>query len=84
MSQQDDASIEFLWNSHSYLNEYIRFADTKAEIVIGWTSAVIGALLASGFHKHFDVSIIGVLCFASLAVLVTAFVFGFMAVWPSA
>ena len=43
MADEQDQN-EFFWKVHSYTNEYIRFADTKAELVIGWTLALVGAL----------------------------------------
>src|SRR5689334_35084 len=74
--------VEFLWNTHSYVNEYIRFADTKAELVIGWTSAVMGALLAADFDKNFGLSASGILSAVGLGCLLAAFVCAFMAVVP--
>lgn len=44
---------EFQWNVHSYINEYIRYADTKAALVIAYASAMIGLLYTKGLHKAF-------------------------------
>jgi len=44
--------IDFLWKVHSYTNDYIRFADSKAAIVAGAVSTLIGALIASGIFDH--------------------------------
>jgi hypothetical protein len=44
------ARNEFLWRVHSYINDYIRFADTKAQLTIGWSTAVAGALIAAHFY----------------------------------
>lgn len=77
-----DERLAFLWNVHSYLNEYIRFADTKAAIVITWTSALMGALAADGFHKKFALTTYGGLCFAGFALLVLAFGCAFAAIIP--
>ena len=44
---------EFLWNVHSYTNEYIRFADAKAGVVITLASALIGALFTADLHHAF-------------------------------
>lgn len=49
-----ETSRGFLWNVHLYINEYIRFADMKAELVIVWDTAVIGGLLAVKFPTLFD------------------------------
>jgi hypothetical protein len=73
---------EFLWNVHSYLNEYIRFADTKAALVVTWTSALLGALVAGSFHKRFALTITGGLCFAGFVLVVLAFACSFCAVIP--
>ncbi len=43
---------EFLWNVHSYLCEQIRFADTKAALVIGWSSVVIGFAISKDIHRQ--------------------------------
>jgi hypothetical protein len=72
----------FLWNVHAYLNAYIRFADAKAQLVIGWTSAIVGALLASKFPERFSCSTSGLLAVAGSLCLVTAFAFAFVAVVP--
>jgi hypothetical protein len=44
---------EYLWKVHSYINDYIRFADTKATFCFGISSALIAALFASNSHEHF-------------------------------
>jgi hypothetical protein len=48
-----DDKQEFLWNVHSYTNEYIRFADTKAAVVVAWSSAIIGALASQSVQNRF-------------------------------
>src|SRR5689334_3382691 len=35
---------EFVWNTHEYLNEYIRFADSKAAAVFAIGAAFLGVL----------------------------------------
>lgn len=52
MSHQDNAISQsnpetFLWETHKYTNEYIRFADTKAAFTAGAATALIGSLVAS-------------------------------------
>jgi len=42
---------ESLWSVHSYINEYIRFADQKASALIGVNSAVIGGIVWADLHK---------------------------------
>lgn len=53
MQAQDqcDAKSEFAWSVHSYVNEYIRFADTKAAVVVGWCLAVFSGIYATNLHK---------------------------------
>jgi len=48
---ENEAAGPFLWNVHSYINEYIRFADTKAALVIAYGSALAGVFYAKGLHK---------------------------------
>src|SRR4029077_19894370 len=47
------AKREFLWNVHSYINNYIQFADTKAGFCVGIASALMAALFASKSHELF-------------------------------
>lgn len=42
-----DAASTLLWDLHSYTNEYIRFADTKAAFIATACTALIGSLVAS-------------------------------------
>ena len=41
---------DFLWKTHSYMNDYIRFADTKAAIVIALSTALLGGLITAEAH----------------------------------
>jgi uncharacterized integral membrane protein len=41
---------EFLWNTHQYLNEYIRFSDAKAGVVIVFASGIIAAMYSVQLH----------------------------------
>jgi len=43
-------ALDFQWKIHAYVNDYIKFADAKAAVVIAWTSALIGALYAVRAH----------------------------------
>jgi hypothetical protein len=43
--------LDFAWKTHEYLHNYVRFADTKAALVIAWCSTVLGALYAAGLHS---------------------------------
>lgn len=42
---------EFLWKVHGYTSEYIRFADSKAAVVIAISTALIAALFAARCHE---------------------------------
>jgi len=44
-------ALEFGWNVHTYLNEYIRFADAKAGVVMAWCAALIGAMFSARVHE---------------------------------
>lgn len=50
------AKSEFAWNVHKYTDDYIRFADTKAGLVLTYSSALIGALYASRLHLRFTMT----------------------------
>jgi Family of unknown function (DUF5706) len=44
---------EFLWKVHAYMNEHIRFADTKAITVIAWSGAMLSTLVANNAFTNF-------------------------------
>lgn len=43
-------SLDFLWKVHSYTNDYIRFADQKAGLVLAVESGLIAAMYAAKLH----------------------------------
>ena len=47
-SSAADIPLPFLWEVHRYINEYIRFADTKAAFLMTAASAIVGALVSTG------------------------------------
>lgn len=49
-SKDEKSKQEFLWNTHQYINEYMRFGDTKAAFVAAFSTALIGALYTAKFH----------------------------------
>ena len=51
-SNADSALLEFLWRIHSYTNDNIRFADSKAGIVIAISSGILAALFGIRAHHH--------------------------------
>jgi len=46
----DSGRLDYFWKAHSYVSDYIRFADAKAGAVIAWSTTVGGALIAKGFY----------------------------------
>ena len=44
------STAEFTWKTHDYVNAYIRFADTKAGVVIVFCSGLMAALYAAKVH----------------------------------
>ncbi len=73
---------EFLWHVHSYINDNIRFADTKAHLVIGWATALAGALAASGFYHAMVWPWPALGRLSGLVVLVFSVVFGVCVIRP--
>jgi hypothetical protein len=52
-----ESTSDFLWEVHKYMNEYIRFADTKAAFIAAAATALIGSLVASSlFDSSFRTS----------------------------
>lgn len=47
------AQSEYLWNTHKYKNDYIRFADTKAAFTVAFCSALLAAMYKDGLHQVF-------------------------------
>lgn len=43
--------LESAWAIHSYVNEYIRFGDAKALVVIAWCSSLIAGLYSLNAHR---------------------------------
>jgi len=54
MTEERTSHVEFLWQVHSYTNEYIRFADTKAALTVAWATALLGVLYAERVHAVAD------------------------------
>ena len=71
--------VEFLWRAHSYVSDYVRFADTKAQLVVGWTTAILGAFIAGGFYQHHNPSYWHL---AGFSLLVAAMICAVLAITP--
>jgi hypothetical protein len=63
----------FFWHTHSYLNEQIRFVDTKSAYVAALATGLIGALYTAHVPDHFMKNSISTWTWAGWAA-VTAFV----------
>jgi Family of unknown function (DUF5706) len=48
--------LDFLWKTGSYLNEQIRFADSKAGFAVALSTAIMGGFFGSGAQKLFTQS----------------------------
>jgi hypothetical protein len=48
-----NAHLDFAWKTHEYINNYIRFADTKAAFVVAWATGLLGVLYAANAHRLF-------------------------------
>lgn len=72
-----------MWNTHSYINEYIRFADQKASMLIGVNSAVIGAMVWSELQKiQPGLTFNFVTLLVTLLLLVVSFSLAWFAMYP--
>ncbi len=47
------ACQDFVWKTHEYINNYIRFADTKAAFTFAWATSLLGGLYLSKAHQLF-------------------------------
>jgi len=82
------AELEFLWNTHSYINEYIRFSDSKAGIAITISGALLGLLYSGRVQDLFVKSPVGAwswvswFSFTAFFFLVVAVLLGVWAIKP--
>ena len=44
--------LDFIWKVHDYTNNYIRFADTKAAVMIALATGLLAGLLKIGAHHY--------------------------------
>lgn len=51
-NEEDGVRVDFLWKVHSYTNDYIRFADSKAGFVAASVVTLIGTLVAAHAFDH--------------------------------
>ncbi|NNJ24325.1 Pycsar system effector family protein [Alienimonas chondri] len=74
-SEPADDDLSFVWGVHSYLNEYIRFADAKAVVLAGWCVGILSYLhddvgLASVMSGRANLAWFGWFSLGSVAVAV--------------
>jgi hypothetical protein len=55
-SPDQKEQIDFLWKVHSYTNDYIRFADQKAGLLLAVQSGLVAALYSAKLHLACSVS----------------------------
>jgi hypothetical protein len=83
-----DERIAFLWNQHSYVSDYIKFADAKAALIASGTTAIIGAAFGSRLKPgsvialHAPRSVQGYLVVASFILLAASVVFSAWSIKP--
>lgn len=51
--EEDEFMEEYLWHVNDYINDHIRFSDTKAGSVIVLAGAILSLLYGGGFHHAF-------------------------------
>jgi len=51
--EEDEFMGDYLWHVNSYLNEHVRFSDTKAGSVIVLAGAMLSLLYGGGLHRTF-------------------------------
>jgi hypothetical protein len=49
--EADEFMEEYLWHLSGYLNDHVRFSDTKAGSVVVLSGAVLSLLYSGGFHR---------------------------------
>lgn len=85
--------LEFLWKIHAYTNDYIRFADQKAGVVLAVQSGLLAALYAAKAQQYLAISrlsasptsaetVLGVCAAAAFAGLLFGIAFACAAISP--
>jgi hypothetical protein len=78
---------EFLWNVQKYINDYLRFGDTKAALAVATVSAIMGALFKVKAQEAFLHAVgqwgcIAWLSLTAFAFLAVSAVLGIVAITP--
>jgi hypothetical protein len=82
--------IDLAWKIHEYIQNYIRFADTKAAFVVAWVTGFLSVLYIGKLHHHFvasrfnlsEMSLLPTASATSFILLVAAFVSAAWAILP--
>ena len=74
--EEDEFMEEYLWHVNEYLNEHVRFSDTKAGSVIVLAGAMLSLLYGAGLHRTFAQAPIGDWTLRTGAALVTYVLLG--------
>jgi len=69
--EEDEFMEEYLWHVNQYLNEHVRFSDTKAGSVIVLSGALLSMLYGGGLHRTFAAVPFGEWRLRSVAAMVT-------------
>lgn len=74
--EEDEFMEEYLWHVNQYLNEHVRFSDTKAGSVIVLAGALLSMLYGGGMHRTFAAVPISEWSLRTVAALVTYLLLG--------
>jgi len=74
--EEDEFMEEYLWHVNQYLNEHVRFSDTKAGSVIVLAGALLSMLYGGGMHRTFAAVPIAEWSLRTVAALVTYLLLG--------
>ncbi len=74
--EEDEFMEEYLWHVNQYLNEHVRFSDTKAGSVIVLAGAMLSLLYGAGLHRTFAQAPFGDWTLRTVAALVTYLLLG--------
>ncbi|HYH82231.1 MAG TPA: Pycsar system effector family protein [Longimicrobium sp.] len=74
--EEDEFMEQYLWNVNQYLNEHVRFSDTKAGSVIVLSGALLSMLYGGGLHRTFAAVPLGAWRLRGVAALVTFLLLG--------
>lgn len=74
--EEDEFMEEYLWHVNQYLNEHVRFSDTKAGSVIVLAGALLSMLYGGGMHRTFAAVPVSQWSLRTVAALITYLLLG--------